>query len=214
MNIIKTFARRAGRKLSDNKLDALDGMLPQYLFSAEKLSQLNYENIALESGFGKGENIVRQAIANPSTLYIGAEVFESGVASLLSLMKEFSITNILVWPKDADELLNDVPINSLSEFFLLFPDPWTKRRHAKRRFLQEWRILLILKKLKSGGVLYFASDISDYIDMVKELCTKLNLKHELSRDANFNNYQNTRYHEKAVREGRQVQFIKIYNLIY
>ncbi len=211
MNIIKTFARRAGRKLSDNKLDVLDILLPQYLFNAEKLLQLNYKNIALESGFGKGENIVRQAIANTSTLYIGAEVFESGVASLLALIKEFSITNILIWPKDADELLNDIALNSLSEFFLLFPDPWTKRRHAKRRFLQEWRILLILKKLKAGGALYFASDISDYIDMVKELCTSLNLKYELSHEANFDNYQNTRYHGKALREGREVKFIKIYN---
>jgi tRNA (guanine-N7-)-methyltransferase len=212
MHIIKSFVKRSGRKLSENKVDLFQSLLPNYLLDLEDLARLNYEHISLEIGFGKGENIARQAIKSAESLYIGAEVFQAGVASLLSLIKDNNIDNILIWPKDADELLNNIPDNFLANFFLLFPDPWTKRRHTKRRFLQEWRIISILKKLKHNGSLYFASDIKDYVDMVQDLCVRLGLVHYISTEPSFENYQNTRYHEKALREGREVHFIKISNV--
>jgi release factor glutamine methyltransferase len=208
MHIIKSFVKRTGRKISNSKLALSRDILPNYLFKQELIPE-DAKKISLEIGFGKGEHLCNQALCNPDSFYIGSEIFEHGIISATSYIKEHNLRNILIWPDDVDVILRDMPNDYLFNIFILFPDPWTKRKHCKRRFLQDWRIKIMLDKLQKGRNIYFASDIADYIAFVQDVCQKLGVSYITSEDPLHLNYQNTRYHNKALLEGRRVQFMAI-----
>ena len=118
----------------------------------------------LEIGFGGGEHMAAQAARRPDLLILGAEPFQNGVASALRHIDEAALTNVRVLDGDARELMAHLPDACLDRVFVLFPDPWPKTRHHKRRVIQADSVAELARLLKPGGALRFASDVAHYVD--------------------------------------------------
>jgi len=116
----------------------------------------------LEIGFGAGEHLAWQAMQNPQTLMIGCEVYRNGVAVLLSQIEREKIANIRLWPEDARDLMDRLPDRSIDRAFLLFPDPWPKKRHHKRRLVSPQFADLVASRLRSGAHIHLATDWEPY----------------------------------------------------
>jgi tRNA (guanine-N7-)-methyltransferase len=126
----------------------------------------------LEIGFGGGEHMAAQAGLHPEVLIIGAEPFQNGVASALRHIDEAHLTNVRVLDGDARELMANLPSASLDRAFVLFPDPWPKTRHHKRRVIQADTVAELARLLKPGAQLRFASDVAHYVDWALALFLK------------------------------------------
>ena len=122
----------------------------------------------LEIGFGGGEHMAAQAAAHPDVLALGAEPFQNGVASALRHVDEQGLSNVRIHDGDARELMARLPDASLARAFILFPDPWPKGRHKKRRFLQTETVAELARLVAPGGRVRFASDWADYVDWTLE----------------------------------------------
>ena len=118
----------------------------------------------LEIGFGGGEHMAAQAGLHPDVLILGAEPFQNGVASALRHIDEAQLSNVRVHDGDARELMAQLPDACLDRVFVLFPDPWPKTRHHKRRVIQADTVAELARLLKPGGGLRFASDVAHYVD--------------------------------------------------
>ena len=203
----RTFARRIGKKLSNLNKNLLEFALPKYIYAPEKLIGTKYKKIFLEVGFGMGEHFIHQVTSNPEYLYIGAEVYLNGVANVL---KKIEATNFMIWADDLDEILEKMPVDVLDGIYILFPDPWHKKRYLKKRLFNAERLLSFKETLKNDGFIAFASDIDDYF---LEACKFL------EKDSDFTvehkdftipheGYVQTKYHRKAIGEGRLAQFVE------
>lgn len=207
----KTFARRVGKSLTAGNKDALSNILPRFLFSQSKIQAMAYTKIYLEIGFGMGEHLLNQMSINRDSFYIGSDVYLNGVAGFLRKAADNGLSNYQIWPDDVDLLFDKLPDNSLEGIYILFPDPWPKRRHIRKRLLNETRLIILKNKLKNGGSLYFASDINDYFDSVVTIINKdrsftiLNESYNIPHEG----YIETNYHQKALRQGRVPKFLHI-----
>lgn len=129
----------------------------------------------LEIGFGGGEHMAGQAARDPDLLIIGVEPFLNGVASALRHVDEQVLANVRVHQGDAREVVARLPDGCLDRVFILFPDPWPKARHHKRRIVQADFLAELARKLKPGGRLRFATDWADYADWTLERVLKSGL---------------------------------------
>ena len=163
----------------------------------------------IEIGYGGGEHLARQAAANPNTGFIGCEVFSGGIAKLVEKIDAEGLENIRLFTDDALKLLLKLPDASLDEAYLLYPDPWPKTRHHKRRFVSPTTLGELARVLKPGAMFRFATDIEDYADWT--------LAHILrspgfrfvpgaagSWHVPFPGWGPNRYEEKARQEGRAI----------
>ncbi len=123
-----------------------------------------YEKYALEIGFGGGEHLAARAKASPDTGFIGCEPFINGVAKLLADIAQNQIDNIAVRDDDARDMLAALPDASLAQGYLLYPDPWPKKRHHKRRFINQDNLDQLFRVLSPDATFLVASDIGDYLD--------------------------------------------------
>ena len=229
----KFYGRRQGRRIRKAKSTLLEAFLPKLSISNDqKLSKdslFSYpvKQICLEIGFGNGEHLAGQALRNPENGYIGAEVFKNGVANLLSiitgikegdnlpekieLLPEYK-DNIRIFSDDIRLLFKQIPDNFLDKIFVLFPDPWPKKRHADRRFINQENLKEISRILKKGGILRVATDHKIYKGWtLRQLHENPSFrwtarcgndwKHE-PRD-----WVQTKYQRKAIREGRRAVFL-------
>ena len=121
----------------------------------------------LEIGFGGGEHLAAQAMRHPDVLLIGAEPFQNGVASALRHIDEAALDNVRLHMGDAREVMAALPDASVARAFILFPDPWPKARHNKRRLIQAGTVEALARVLKPGAGLRFATDWADYADWTK-----------------------------------------------
>ena len=121
------------------------------------------EDVWLEVGFGAGEHLLDQARSHPDVGLIGAEPYEAGVAKLLSKLAEAPPANILIHEGDARDIVSALPDASLGRVFILFPDPWPKTRHHKRRFVQVEMLDALARVMRPGAELRFASDDAGYL---------------------------------------------------
>lgn len=212
----KTFSRRIGKRLSDSNKKLLSNILPKYEFSNEMFVSSTKTKKILEIGFGMGEHFFYQTNLNPDNLYIGVEAYLNGVANFLKLITATNNTNFLIWPNDLDMMLGDMPSHSLDGIYILFPDPWHKRKYLKKRLVNKERVDIFKSKLKPGSFISFASDIEDYFEDVKKLF--LQDSHLLVKNNDFltpsEGYITTKYHQKAIKEGRIARFIQVYYSIY
>ncbi len=124
----------------------------------------------LEIGCGGGEHLAGEALANPAVGFFGVEPFVNGLAQILARIEENGLTNVRLFDEDAARLLDWLPAASLSRVELLFPDPWPKRRHAKRRFVNRANLDRIARTLAPGGEFRFASDAPAYVNWTLRHC--------------------------------------------
>lgn len=155
----RVYGRRLGRPLRQERMDALEKALPKFEITPDTIKDIQHDGpIWLEIGFGNGEHLIWQAKNNPDTLLIGCEPFLNGVSMLLKDAEQEELENIRVWADDAREILEKMPDNSVERLFVLHPDPWPKKRHHKRRFIQTETLNQFSRILKKGAILRMASD--------------------------------------------------------
>ena len=160
----------------------------------------------LEVGFGGGEHLVHQALNNPDVQFLGVEPYVNGVAMLLGKMRNAGVTNIKLHMGDARNLMDVLPDWSVSKAFLLYPDPWPKMRHHRRRFVTPEHLTPLNKCLKPGAEFRVATDIEDYVRQSLQELPKAGFEWlaEGPEDwrAPWGDWIATRYEQKAVREDR------------
>ena len=212
------FGRKKGKQLTNTRGGLLDRLLP--LLRVPLSDQLNpielfsvpVTSVALEIGFGGGEHLLHQARLNPQMGFIGCEPFINGMAKMLAAIENENIKNIRVFDADAVELLKALAPAALDRIFILYPDPWPKRRQNKRRFISDLTVTLMAKALKPGGELRFATDIDHYAGwtLAHLFRSRAFIWAAESPDEwrlPWVNWIETRYEAKARREGRRSSYL-------
>lgn len=229
----KFYGRRQGRRIRKAKTTLLEAFLPQIKLAAdnkchpEAFFDYPVKQLCLEIGFGNGEHLAGQALQHPDNGYIGAEVFKNGVANLLSiitgikegenlpekieLLPQYK-NNIRVFDDDIRLLFSQLPDSCLDKVYVLFPDPWPKKRHQNRRMINPDNLKEIARLLKKGGILRVVTDHKVYKGWTLR---------QLTADSNFrwtancgndwkyepSDWIETKYQRKAIREGRRPVFL-------
>lgn len=209
------FGRRKGHTLRPRQEILLEDLLPRLAIDPGTpppadlgaLFPRPVTEVRLEIGFGGGENLIAQATAAPAAGFIGCEPFVNGMAKILAAIDSGGIDNIRLYPGDAVDLLAWLPEGSLAGVDLLYPDPWPKRRHLKRRFVQHRTVAVLARVLKPGGRFRFATDIADYAAWTLErLLAAPGFEWTAERADDWRRpwpgFPGTRYEAKARREGR------------
>jgi tRNA (guanine-N7-)-methyltransferase len=168
----RLYGRSRGHKLRQGRQALFDRLLPALTVTLPDTGPLDPARafgrapkaLWLEVGFGGGEHLAHQAAANPSVSMIGCEPFIDGVATLLTRIESERLGNIRLFPDDGRVLLDHLPDACLDRAFVLFSDPWPKKRHNKRRFIGRETVDTLARCLKDGAELRFASDDMSYID--------------------------------------------------
>jgi len=214
------FGRRKGHKLRAHQADLIAHLLPRLAIDITgprcadlvRLFDGPVDNVRLEIGFGGGEHLIAEARAFPNTGFIGCEPYVNGMAKILTLIEAGEIGNIRLFAGDAAELLAWVPAKSLARIDLIHPDPWPKRRHWKRRFVQDTTITVMARALAQGGEFRFVSDISDYCAWtLSHFMRTSDFLWTAERATDWRepwaDYTMTRYGRKAEREGRIAAYL-------
>jgi tRNA (guanine-N7-)-methyltransferase len=209
------FGRRKGHPLRPRQTALFGTLLPRIALDLTKpapadlreLFELQLDQVRLEIGFGGAEHLIAQAQANPHSGFIGSDGFVNAIGKALAAIEDNSLNNIRLHFGDASELIDWLPNSGLARIDLLYPDPWPKRRHWKRRFIQDDSLARLARILKSGGELRFATDIADYAAyaLARVLRSKDFLwTAECADDWRkpWEGFSRTRYEAKAIREGR------------
>ncbi|HEX7919378.1 MAG TPA: tRNA (guanosine(46)-N7)-methyltransferase TrmB [Bradyrhizobium sp.] len=215
------FGRRKGHKLRPHQADLIDNLLPHLSLdisapAPEKLTELfddGIEHVRLEIGFGGGEHLIAEAQAHPDTGFIGCEPYVNGMAKILTQIEARNVGNIRLFAGDAAELLAWAPSRSLARVDLIHPDPWPKRRHWKRRFVQDATVAAMARILAPGGEFRFVSDIDDYCAWtLAHLMRAPDFAWLAERATDWQlpwaDYTITRYGAKAEREGRKAAYLR------
>jgi tRNA (guanine-N7-)-methyltransferase len=165
----------------------------------------------LEVGFGGGEHLVHQCALNPDIGFLGCEPYINGVAMLLGKIRKAGIRNLCIYPWDVRDVLEVLPDACLERAFLLYPDPWPKQRHHRRRFVTPDYLNPLARVLKPGAVFRVATDIPDYVrQTLAEVppagfdCLTPN---PADWEAPWADWLSTRYEQKALREGRKPHYL-------
>ena len=210
---IRSFVTRAGR-ITPAQERALERLWPKYgvdpdgLLDLDALFGRRAERVA-EIGFGNGDNLLELAQAHPERDFLGIEVHRPGVGRLLLNLEQRGLNNVRVICRDAvDVLSRHLAVSSLDEILILFPDPWPKKRHHKRRLVQPAFVGLLVDRLKSGGTLRLATDWAPYAEeMLVHLSAEPRLRN-LAPDGGYvprpGQRQSTRFERRGERLGHGV----------
>jgi tRNA (guanine-N7-)-methyltransferase len=209
------FGRRKGHALKPRQAALFDSLLPRFGLDLTQSAPADLrtlfpqavEVVHLEIGFGGAEHLIAQAQAHPNVGFVGTDAFINGVAKALVAIDAYRLDNIRLFFGDASELLDWLPEGALARIDLLYPDPWPKRRHWKRRFVQDESLKRLARILKSGGEFRFATDIAGYADYVLVRILRspdFIWTAECADDWRkpWAGFVRTRYEAKAIREGR------------
>ena len=204
----KSFVTRQGR-ITANQKNALDSFWNHYIIS--ELSEIqefirgNYS--LLDIGFGAGETLISIAQKKEDVSLLGAEVYLSGIGTVLSKADKLNLDNLRIVREDAEDLLqNKIPDSSLDAIIMFYPDPWPKRRHHKRRLIKKDFTELLNKKLKFNGIFYFKTDWKDYFDEVTYLFEGPNWEELNIRDLeeHLRDIPSTSFEKKAIQANRSL----------
>lgn len=217
----RIYGRRRGRKLRAGRRALMDTLLPQLRIALPPTGMLDAATLVphakdlwLEIGFGAGEHLAAQARAHPDVAVLGAEVFENGIAKLLAAIERDGLANVRLFVDDARLLLACLPDRSLGRAFILYPDPWPKERHKKRRIVAPETLDQLARTLRPGAELRVATDDADYAawiadalagrpDFVVLACVEGDWP---DRPADW---PATRYEQKAVAAGRRPRLFRL-----
>jgi len=211
------YGRRLGRPLSPHQAELIETLLPRIAVPEGPLDLgmmfPSCNAFGFEVGFGGGEHVVAQALANPRTGFIACEPFVNGVAKLLMAIEAEGLSNIRVHMGDARDVLVRVPDRSLSSAFVLFPDPWPKLRHHKRRFIQRETLDQLARALKPGGAFRVATDHPDYrVWALQHLMADARFRWAADSASDWrvrpDDWPATRYEQKAVAAGRPCIYLR------
>jgi tRNA (guanine-N7-)-methyltransferase len=217
---LRSYGRRRGRSFSDRQSALWRDVLPRMtlppgpaaLRDPRALFSPPVEDVWLEIGFGGGEHLLEEARRLPSTGFIGVEPFVNGMAKLMLALAENPLGNLRVHDDDATRLLDWLPPASVAGIDLLYPDPWPKKRHWKRRFVSRVNLDRFARALKPGGLFRFVSDIDTYVNWtLLHVRAHPDFEWRATSAADWNQpyegWQGTRYEAKAIREGRRPAYL-------
>lgn len=210
------YGRRKGHRLRDQQARLMEETLPRLRIGdapvpdIKELFSTPVSQVWLEIGFGGGEHLLHQMAANPETGFIGCEPFINGVAKLLAASPDTQ--RLALHDADAIELLPRLPAASVDRAFVLYPDPWPKRRQRKRRIISPATVEKLARVLKPGAIFRFATDIDDYAawTLARVLASGLfDWTAERADDwrTAWPDWPGTRYEQKAFREGRTPSYL-------
>lgn len=211
------FGRRSGKRLHAGQdklfrdvLPELEIALPEGVLDPATLFPARAGTV-IEIGYGGGEHLAREALAHPDLGHIGCEVFSGGVAKMVQQVAELGLENVRLYTDDALKLLLKLPDASLEGAYLLYPDPWPKTRHHKRRFVSPTTLGELARVLKPGSYFRFATDIEDYANwtlahVLREPRFRFVTEHPGDWLNSYPGWQSTRYEDKARAEGRMHSF--------
>ena len=214
------FGRRKGHRLRSHQAAVVERLLPQLALDLAtsapvhlaQLFETRVSDVNLEIGFGGGEHLLAEACAHPDAGFIGCEPYLNGLAKILARLAAEPLGNIRLFAGDAAELLDWVPAGSLARIDLIHPDPWPKRRHWKRRFVQARTIAAMARALRAGGEFRFVSDVADYAAWTLQQFSRSSEFYWTAERADdwrlpWPGFTHTRYGRKAEREGRSATFL-------
>jgi tRNA (guanine-N7-)-methyltransferase len=209
------YGRRKGHRLRVHQASLFETLLPRLAISfatpapadLAALFPRPVETVRLEIGFGGGEHFIAQAQKHPAIGFIGCEPFVNGMAKALAAIEARALVNVRLHAGDATELLTWLPPASVSRIDLLYPDPWPKRRHWKRRFVQDATVAKLARVLRAGGEFRFATDWPDYAAWTLERLIRAPAFVWTAQRADdwrhpWPDFSGTRYEAKALRERR------------
>jgi tRNA (guanine-N7-)-methyltransferase len=217
------YGRRHGKKLRSAQRRLLEELLPRLRVGGvtppENPSRARIGREALfgdgrplwlEVGFGAGEHLAAQAAAHPEVGLVGCEPFINGVAAALGRIAAAGLGNVRLYPGDARDLIEILPAGVLERVFLLYPDPWPKARHAKRRFASRENLALLAPAMTPGAELRLATDIAEYAEHARiEVAAVLDWRIASDGDVPWDDWPGTRYEAKALAAGRRPIYLTL-----
>ena len=224
------YGRRKGKSLRRSQQEYLATDLAEIMFSeadwctnpdrncADLASRFaDAKSIWLEIGFGGGEHLIHQAVNHPDIGFIGCEPFINGVAMLLGKIRQHNLKNLLIYPGDVRDVFDVVPEGVFDRAFLLYPDPWPKKKHHRRRFVTPEFLVPLAQKMEHGAELRIATDIPDYVrQSLVELTNGALFDWTANSPADWRepwlDWISTRYEQKALREGRTPHYLTFQRL--
>ena len=218
------YGRRHGKHLRDSQRGYLDEDLAELSLPGisardnpcrapfDPRTRFGDRPVWLEVGFGGGEHMVHQAALNPEVGFIGCEPYINGVAMLLGKVRQAGVTNLAIHPGDVRDLFDLLPDASIARAFLLYPDPWPKKRHHRRRFVTPDHLDPLARVLQPGAIFRIATDIPDYVRQALEQLTARPDFEWLAQGPDdwrepWGDWISTRYEQKALREGRVPHYL-------
>jgi len=216
---LRSFGRRRARKATARQQMLVEHVLPRWRLdmSASQIPEPRaiFRNeiaeIWLEIGFGGGEHLVHQAMQNPKVGFIGCEPFVNGVAMCLGKIRRSGVSNVRLHPGDARDLFDVLPDGSVAKAFLLYPDPWPKARHHRRRFVTPEHLDPLARVMAPGAELRVATDIPDYVRQTLEEVPPAGFRWTAEGPTDWRtpwpDWPSTRYEAKALREGRTPHYL-------
>ena len=195
-------------RTSKKDLEIFEKFKNKNFFDSKEVSQLSILlpekkiNI-LEIGFGDGNNLIEKAMANSNMNFYGIEVFKSGIASVLKQVQIHDLKNICLFYGDAKDFLIKIEKSFFDFIFVLFPDPWPKKKHWKRRLIDQNFLNLLKQNLKEKGCLIIKTDWQDYADNLEKDLKAFKVSHD-EKILHLLKPLQTKYERKAIEEGREV----------
>lgn len=196
---LPSFVKRLGRITASQKANLND--LDLYKI---KIKDLKNKNVVLDIGFGNGEYTAAYANAFQEKHLIATEVYLSGIGSLIGLISKYKISNISIFDEDVRLLMDQMPKEFLDSVNILFPDPWQKAKHHKRRLIGEDFLYQLHPLLKPNAKIFVRTDWEDYAEQISELAEVMSSHFRLERTQNIEFEFETRFHQRAIKEGREI----------
>ena len=204
LKFLPSFVKRKGRitKKQTNSLSSLSEFSVKSIQEVEDFSK-HFDKCYLEIGFGNAENIIFQAINNPSYLFIGSEVYMSGIGTLVSSIKENKINNIKIFSDDIRILLDQSPKIVFDSVIIICPDPWPKEKHHKRRLINKSFLEMVHDFMKDDSNIYISTDWENYAESISELFVK-NKLFKPSSNKSFQKDSLSKFERRGKDEGREL----------
>lgn len=204
---LNSFGRRIGKRLGEESRLAIANILPQYQVMPE---DLDHKKNCLEIGFGTGDHLFDLTLKNPDVFYVGCEPFLNGVSTLIKRIHMTGVNNIFIWPDDVRILLDQYKALKFDQIYILFPDPWPKRKQFQRRLINSSFLNLLSNYLKNTGKIHIATDHDDYAKWISDsIATNKQISSQEVDEKDFASVSLTRYFKKAQTDNEGINYFTL-----